>query len=351
MQKKYTRKVGLFPGTPVYVGEERTSPVAIRVLEFSEDSFREKVLQSVQECETYRDRRKVFWLNLDGVHNIDIIKKIGKCFDLHPLLQEDIANTQHRPNVEDFGSYIFLAMKVLTLDPQKRNVHSDHVSFILGRNYVLSFQERPGDIFEPIKERLADDKGGIRAFGPDYLVYALIDIIVDQYFLLLENYNEQMEILENAIIRNPGPEALQKIHKLKREMISVRRAIWPLREIIASLEKFESAVIAKKTQFYFRDIYDHVIHILDSLSAYRDTLSGLTDIYLSSVSNRMNAIMKVLTVIATIFIPLTFITGIYGMNFEHMPELESQWGYPAVLFFMFLIGIGMLVYFKKKRWF
>ncbi len=227
---------------------------------------------------------------------------------------------------------------------------TEQVSLILGPNFVLSFQENVGDVFDQIRERIRSGKGKIRKMGADYLVYTLLDAIVDNYFIILEKIGEQIEFIEERLIINPASDTLNTIHKLKREMLFLRKSVWPLREVISGMERGESSLIKGTTKIYLRDVYDHNIQIIDTIETLRDMLSGMLDIYLTSISNRLNAVMKVLTIIATIFMPLTFLAGIYGMNFKYMPELEWKWGYPLILLIMSTIGISMLFYFKRKKW-
>jgi len=292
----------------------------------------------------------VTWINIDGVHQLEIIEKIGELFKIHPLVLEDIVNTGQRPKMEDFVDYIFLTLKMLRYFEGEKETKTEQVSMILGSNFVISFQESEGDVFDPIRERLRADKGRIRKMGADYLAYALMDAVVDNYFTILEKLGEGIEDMEEELVVNPTLETLQAIHHLKREMIFPRKSVWPLREVINRLERWESSLIKKSTSIYLRDLYDHTIQVIDSIETFRDVLSGMLDIYLSSVSNRMNEVMKVLTIIATIFIPLTLVAGIYGMNFRFMPELETSVGYPIVLLLMLCIGVLMISYFRKKRW-
>jgi magnesium transporter len=310
----------------------------------------EKEAKEVEECFPFKDKPTVTWINIDGIQRIDVIEKIGKHFNLHPLALEDIVNTGQRPKMEDFVDYIFVVLKMLYYDEKERETKAEQLSLVLGPNWVISFQENEGDVFDPIRERIRADKGRIRKMGADYLVYALIDAVVDNYFIILEKIGEKIEEIEDELVANPAPETLQAIHNLKRQMIFLRKSVWPLREVISRLERWESQLINKSTDIYLRDVYDHTIQVIDAIETFRDMLSGMLDIYLSSVSNRMNEVMKVLTIIATIFIPLTLVAGLYGMNFRYMPELEWPWGYPLVLFFMFAIGVLMLIYFRKKKW-
>jgi magnesium transporter len=310
----------------------------------------EKEAKEVEECFPFKDKPTVTWINIDGIQRIDVIEKIGKHFNLHPLALEDIVNTGQRPKMEDFVDYIFVVLKMLYYDEKKREPNAEQLSLVLGPNWVISFQENEGDVFDPIRERIRADKGRIRKMGADYLIYALIDAVVDNYFIILEKIGEKIEEIEDELVANPSPETLQAIHNLKRQMIFLRKSVWPLREVISRLERWESQLINKSTYIYLRDVYDHTIQVIDAIETFRDMLSGMLDIYLSSVSNRMNEVMKVLTIIATIFIPLTLVAGLYGMNFKYMPELEWPWGYPLVLFVMFTIGVLMLIYFRKKKW-
>jgi len=348
--KKRSKKVGLPPGTLVHIGEKKTEKVRIAIIDYDEASFEEKQIKTIEECFPFKDKTTVTWINIDGIHDIKIIEKIGRHFDLHPLILEDIVNTGQRPKIEDFEDYIFIVLKMLYYNEKEDEIQAEQVSLILGSNFVISFQEREGDVFNPIRERIRSGKGRIRKMGADYLTYALIDTIVDSYFIILEKLEEKIESMEEELVTNPTPETLQAIHHLKREMIFLRKSVWPLREVVSLLERGESVLIHESTRIYLRDVYDHTIQVIDTIETSRDMLSGMLDIYLSSISNRMNQVMKVLTIIATLFIPLTFIVGIYGMNFGYMPELESPWGYPVVLLVMAGISILMLVYFKRKKW-
>ena len=348
--KKRGKDAGLPPGTLVHVGERKVGKVRITIIDYDEGHFEEKEAKNVEECFPFKDKPTVTWINVDGVHELEIIEKIGEYFNIHPLVLEDIVNTRQRPKMEDFGGYVFVTLKMLRYSEGEKETKAEQVSMILGSNFVISFQEDEGDVFDPIRERIRADKGQIRKMGADYLAYALMDAIVDNYFTILEKLGEGIEDMEEELVVNPTPETLQAIHRLKREMIFLRKSVWPLREVINRLERWESALIKKSTRIYLRDVYDHTIQVIDSIETFRDVLSGMVDIYLSSVSNRMNEVMKVLTIIATIFIPLTLIAGIYGMNFRFMPELEVAIGYPIVLSIMLCVAVLMILYFRKKRW-
>jgi len=350
LRKSRSKKAGLPPGTPVYVGERKDERIRMSVLDYDEEHFDEKKLEQIEECFPYKDTSTVTWINIDAIHQIDIIEKVGRHFGLHPLIQEDIVNTEQRPKMEDFGDFIFVVLKMIYHDENEDGIKIEQVSLILGENFVISFQEREGDIFNHVRERIRKGKGRIRKMKEDYLAYSLLDAVVDNYFFILEKTGEQIEELEEKVVSEPKPETLQEIHKLKRSMIFLRRSVWPLREVISTLERGESSLIRETCRIYLRDVYDHTIQVIDSVETFRDMLSGMHDTFLSSISNRMNEIMKVLTIIATIFIPLTFIAGIYGMNFKFMPELEWRWSYFAVWVVIVVVAAVMMIFFKRKRW-
>lgn len=342
--------VGLPPGTLVHVGEKRTAKVKITLIDYDVNHVVEKEVKSIDECFPFKDTHTVTWINIDGIHRADIVEQIGKCFDIHPLLLEDIMNTEQRPKIEDFGNYLFIVLKMIYPDTKGTGITTEQVSLIIHSNYVITFQERPGDVFEPIRERIRSGKGRIRKMGSDYLAYALIDAIVDTYFIISEKFGERIADLDEELVTKPTIETVRGIHKLKRELLYLRKAVWPLREVIDIMEKGESSLVKKTTIIYLRDVYDHTIQIMDTIEIFRDMLSEMVDAYLSSINNRMNEIMKVLTVIATIFIPLTFIASIYGMNFSWMPELQWPEGYHIVLIAMAVLGGLMLIYFRRKKW-
>jgi len=348
---KIESNVGLAPGTLVHVGEKKAEKVIIKVLAYNSEKLIEKKLETVEDCLAFKDQPDInLWINVDGLDRVDIIGKLGNYFNIHPLTLEDVLNTGQRPKTEDYESYIYTVLKMILLDTKKEEITLDQVSIILGPNYILSFQEREGDVFDPVRERFKNPASRLRKNGVDHLAYSLIDAIVDNYFLILEHFGEEIENLEEGLIIQPRPETLKAVQKYKRDMITLRKSVWPLRELINGLQRVESDLIKETTRIYLRDIYDHTIQVIDSVEDFRDILSSMVDIYLSSISYRMNDVMKVLTVIATIFIPLTFIAGVYGMNFEYMPELKWRWGYPAIMLAMSLIGVSMFAYFKKRRW-
>ncbi len=347
---KRSKKAGLPPGTLVHTGQKKVESVQITVIDYDERVFDEKRVATVEECLPFKATPTVTWINIDGLHDVTVIEKIGKAFDLHPLVLEDILSTGQRPKCEDYDRHIFVVLRMLSCADEDRTIDSEQVSVVFGPNFVLSFQERVGDVFDVIRDRLRSAKGRIRKMGADYLAYSLLDAIVDSYFGILEKTGERIETLEEELVCDPDERTLQRIHALKREMIELRRTVWPLRELINGLQRSESSLLTDTTRLYLRDVYDHTIQIIDAIESFRDMVSGMLDIYLSSLSNRMNAVMKVLTIIATIFIPLTFVAGIYGMNFEHMPELTWRYGYAVVWVVMLVIAASMLIYFRRKKW-
>ncbi|KPK85704.1 MAG: magnesium transporter [Phycisphaerae bacterium SM23_33] len=355
--RKGSQTLGQPPGTMVFVGERKTEKSKITTIDYDDTHFEAKQVGQVEECFPYRDKPTVTWINVDGIHDLEVVERLGSHFGIHPLVLEGIVNTTQRPKTEDFDEYIYLVLKMLSYDESSAGILAEQVSVVLGPNFVISFQEREGDVFESIRERLRSQKGRIRQTGADYLLYSMVDAIVDQYFVILEKFGETIETTEEGLISDPVPERLQAIRSLKQDMIFLRKSVWPLREAVSALERAESKLIKKGTRVYLRDVYDHTIQVIDAIETYRDMLSGMLDVYLSSVSNRMNEVMKVLTIIATIFIPLTFVAGIYGMNFSpeaspfNMPELRWRYGYLACLGVMALVTATMVMYFRRKRWF
>jgi magnesium transporter len=348
--KKRSKKAGLPPGTLVHIGEKKAETPKITIMDYDEAHFQEKEIKTIEECFLFKDKPTVTWINIDGLHQVEILEKLGECYGLHPLVLEDILNTDQRPKMEDYGEYLYIVLRMFNYNDKSGEIESEQISLVLGPNFVFSFQEREGDTFNPIRDRVRNSKGRIRKMGADHLAYTLLDSIIDNYFIILEKLGEKIEFLEEEVVTRPRPETLQTIHHLKREMIFLRKGVWPLREVISGLERGESSLIKESTRIYLRDVYDHTIQTIDTIETYRDMVSGMLDIYLSSISNRLNAVMKVLTIIATIFMPLTFLAGIYGMNFKYMPELEWRLGYPVIWVIMVGIGVSMLLYFRKKKW-
>ncbi|MBN2302800.1 MAG: magnesium/cobalt transporter CorA [Lentisphaerae bacterium] len=348
--RKLSSKAGLPPGELIYVGQHRTEQPTITVIDYDERNLRETQVATPNECRKYLGESTVTWINLTGLHDPEIMRQMGEVFGIDALVLEDIINTGQRPRSEDMGDYIFITLKMLYRSAQNDSVVAEQVSIILGKNYVLSFQEVEGDVFEIIRRRIRSEKGRIRKMGCDYLAYSLIDAVVDHYFVILEDMEDRIEIIQDAVTEKATSETVQDIHEMKREMIFMRKNLWPLRELVGALDKSESDLIRKTLSPYLRDVYEHTIQVIDTVESLRDMLSGALDIYMTTVSNRMNEIMKMLTVIATIFIPLTFIAGIYGMNFENMPELKWRFGYVGALSGMFVVAAAMILYFKRKKW-
>ncbi|MBI5407741.1 MAG: magnesium/cobalt transporter CorA [Nitrospirae bacterium] len=349
--KQRSKKSGLPPGTLMHIGEKKTGETKITVLDYDESSFQEKDIERAEECVQFKDRPTVTWINIDSVHQPELLEKLGECYGLHPLVLEDILNTDQRPKLEDYNNYLYIVLRMLYYNEKRGVITSEQISLVVGPNYVISFQEGiEGDVFTPLRERIRSNKSRIRKMGADYLAYSLIDAIVDNYFAILEKTGDHIELLEEKLVGSQTTNVLREIHALKREMIFLRKAVWPLREVISSMERGGQTLIREDTRIFLRDVYDHTIQVIDTIEVYRDMVSGMLDLYLSSVSNRLNSVMKVLTIIATIFMPLTFIAGIYGMNFKYMPELEWRSGYPLILLIMLVIGVSMLIYFRKKKW-
>jgi magnesium transporter len=350
IMKKRSDKIGLPPGTLVHIGEKSARDFRINVIDYGHDQFVEKQMSTLEECISFDDPDLISWVDVEGLHEVDLIQQLGECQGFNPLMLEDIVNTDQRPKLEDFDEYLYIVLKMLN-ESGNDGIAVEQVSLVVGTNFVISFQEGlDGDPFGPVRERLRGGKGKIRAMGADYLAYALIDAVVDGYFGVLERVGERIEDLEEEVVMTPEPETVRRIHHLKREMIVLRKALWPLREVIGAMERRESPLISEPVTIYLRDVYDHTIQAIDAVEAYRDILSGLLDIYLSSLSNRMNEIMKFLTIIGTIFMPLTFIAGIYGMNFQNIPEYHWKWGYQICLLVMLAIVGAMVFYFKRRKW-
>lgn len=344
------KKVGLPPGTLIHVGKQKAERPIITLIDYDQSRFETLVDISVDQVAACKETSNVSWINLSGIHEISLLEDFGKHFDIHPLALEDILDTHHRPKLEEYDGYSLIILKMLFFNQESQSINTEQISLLLGRNYVISFQELEGDVFDGVRDRLQRSHGRIRQRGPDYLAYALIDSIIDSYFHILEKVGDRLMILEEQLISSPESSMLTMIHHYKRELLLLRKSVWPLREVISQLHKEPSPLISEGTQIYLRDLYDHTVQAIDTLEIFRDTINGLQDLYMSSVSNRMNEIMKVLTIMASIFIPLTFIAGIYGMNFEYIPELQWRWGYFGVWAFMLCSAIGMLVYFRRKKW-
>jgi magnesium transporter len=345
-----TRKSGLPPGTVLYTGREKSEKASIHLMDYTAGKLLEKDVKSVDGCFEFRDEPSTTWINITGIHDTEMIERIGKHFGLHPIILEDIASVDQRPKMEDLGDYIYIVLNMLSYDERKKEVKSEQVSIILGRRFVISFLEDPGDVFENIRERIRNEKGKIRKLGNDYLAYSLIDAIVDNYFIILELLGNSIDELETHILENPNSNVMYKVQQMKRELIYIRKSVWPLRELISNIERSDSKLINPPTKIYYRDLYDHTVEVMEAVETFRDLASGMIDIYLSSLNNRMNEIMKVLTIISTIFIPLSFIASLYGMNFHYMPELSWKYGYVMVWVIILFAAGTMLMFFKRRKW-
>lgn len=352
--RKRAKKVGLPPGTMVYIGEKRTEAIRITSFLYNETTLEEKIVASADDCVELYERAKatksILWLNIDGLHDLKVVEKIGSIFGLHPLVLEDIVNTTQRPKRMDYDTYIFMCLRLLEFSQENCRIDTDQMSLILGENYVLSFQELAGDCLDPLRERIRQGKGRVRKSGADYLFYALTDSIIDSYFIILEQLGEGIQELEDQVLDNTDPETLNEVHHYRRQMMYVRRAVWPLREMISGLAREELVLICQSTRLFLRDVYDHTIEVIEIVEMFRDMLGGMIELYMSNLSNKVNSVMRTLTVIATIFMPLTFIVGVYGMNFDNMPELHMTFGYYGVWAVMVGIAIGMLYFFRRREW-
>ncbi len=351
MRLKRPIKAGLPSGSLVHAGEAKDHKIRISVIDYNKHKLQEKEVKKVEECFPFKKTSTVTWINVEGTRHPKVIAQLGEHFELHPLLLEDITNTQQRPKMDDYGSYIFIILKMLSYNEKKEAIVTEQVSIVLGHNFVISFQEgQEGDVFNSVRDRIRNSKGKIRQTRADYLTYMLIDAVVDNYFYILEKVGDGIERLEERIVQESSQDVSHSIHVLKRELIYLRKATWPLRDVISAVQRLESKLIHKSTRFYLRDVYDHTVQVIDTIETFRDILSGLLDVHFSGISNRLNEVMKVLTIIGTIFIPLTFITGIYGMNFDFMPEIGWKAGYFAALGVMAIVAGGMLLFFKKRKW-
>lgn len=340
--------IGLPPGTLVYNGTSTNERVKITLIEYNETEFFEREFFDLSECLSHVKSNMTKWIDIEGIHKTELIESIGKHYNIHPLTLEDIVHIDQRPKFEEYDNYALGIMKMISFD---KEIHAEQLSLILLDNTVLSFQEpQGGDAFDVIRTRLRQAKGRVRKLGADYLFYALIDAVVDSYFNIIEKIGDAVEDIEEEIMNNENKNSLIKLYELKRELIFLRKQVWPMRDMISNMIRSESEMFTKNTQIFLRDLLDHSTRIIDTVETYRDLLSGIMDVYLSNTSNRMNEVMKVLTIMSSIFIPVTFIAGVYGMNFDVMPELRSPYGYMIVWLFMLSIMIGMIIYFKRKKW-
>ncbi len=344
------KKAGLSPGSLVYIGQERASKPKITVFNYTSEGYSEKTVETIEECLPYKDEKSVTWINIDGVHDVELIDKIGNLFELHPLLLEDVVNTTQRPKMDEFDDHLFAVLRMLTYDEKENCIMSEQVSIVLSKKVVISFQEDEGDLYDPIRARIRDNKSKLRDFGSDYLVYRIMDVTVDHYYTLIEKLGDKIEHLEGKVLHHPPRTILQEIQDVKKDLLLLRRSVYPLREVLAAMTRDDNKMIAKKTQKFIRDVHDHTVHVIEALEMFRETVNGLKDAYHSHLNIEMNKTIQTLTIITTIFIPLSFIAGVYGMNFEYMPELTSRYGYPATLAVMAASAVGMLFYFRRRKW-
>jgi magnesium transporter len=345
-----SEKTGMPPGSLVHIGKILEAETRISLIDYSKENIEEQAIRSIDEILEYKEKDTVTWVNIEGLKDVELIDAIGRMFNIHPLVLEDILNTHQRPKFEEYDDYIYIVLKGALLESDRFAVDYEQISILVLNNFVFTFKEKQDDLFVTLRKRLKNSKSRFRSMGSDYLTYAILDVIVDLNFKLLDTLDETIDILEDELLTNPTSETLVKIQRIKRELINARRTISPLRELLGAILRSDTALIHERTHIYYRDVHDHALRITEALEAYRDMLSGLLDIYISSVSNKMNEVMKVLTVFASIFIPLTFIAGIYGMNFEYMPELKWKWAYPTLWIGFIAIPIILLVYFKRKKW-
>ena len=347
--RRAVRSPGAAPGTLV-APPPKVERVRLRFFDYEEGRWEENEKATVEECFVLKDLPTVSWINVDGLHDVQLIEKMGTYFGLHPLVLEDITTPGQRAKFEEYGRYLYVVLPMLAWDAERDVVVEEQLSLVLGSNYVLTFQERYGDVFTGVRERIRTDGSRLRQRGPDYLAYALMDAVVDHYYHVLETVGDATERLEERVLLDPAEETMKELHTLKREIMVVRRSIWPLREMLGTVQRSENELLTERTQLFMRDVYDNAVQVIDAVESLRDVISGLVDLYLSTVSFRTNEVMKVLTIMASIFIPLTFMAGIYGMNFEYMPELAFEWGYFGLLGAMFVVGMGMVLYFRRKGW-
>lgn len=349
-QKRVSKKPGQAPGTLHFTGEKRLEHVIMNLYDYDTEQLSEHDLSKIDDSSPYLESPSKTWINVCGLHDIEKLKEIWSYFDLHPLIQEDILNTNQRAKIEEYPQHMFFVLRMMSFQEETSTLNIEQVSIVLSKNSVLAFQEDDHPIFEPVLHRLRNGAPRLRSHGPDYLAYALIDTIVDYYFKVLEHFGDEIETLEDKILDGFDESIPEQIHALRRKLIYFRKSVWPLRDSLNSLIRDESHLIQEDNKVYYRDVYDHLVQINDGIENYRDMVIGMLDMHMSQVSNRMNEVMKVLTIIATIFIPLTFIAGVYGMNFEHMPELSLPWAYPAIWILMILTTGGMVYFFRKKDW-
>lgn len=346
-----SEKSGLPPGSLIHVGDIHESVTRMSVIDYSKENIEEQEIESVDDILKYKDSNTVTWVIIEGLTNVTIVERIGAIFGIHNLVLEDILNTHQRPKFEEYDDHLYIVLKSLLTENERFTVAYEQISLLVLKNFVFVFKEKTDDLFKPVQQRLKTSKGRLRSLGSDYLTYAILDTIVDQNFIIIDSLDDAITSVEDSLLTSePTQDTLHTIQMLKREIISIRRNVSPIRELMSGMLRSESDLINEKTHIYLRDVSDHAIRVIESIELYREILTGLLDIYISSVSNKMNEVMKVLTVFASIFIPLTFLAGIYGMNFEYMPELKWKWAYPVLWAVFVSIPVVLLIYFKRKKW-
>jgi magnesium transporter len=349
-QTSSSEKIGLSPGSLIHIGEIFDNDTVITLINYDANTLEEKTISSVEEMLPYRDKPSTTWINIDGLQDVELIRQIGQKFKIHSLVLEDILHTHQRSKFEDYETYLFMVVKNLSLGLGDFSIEYEQISILVFKNFIFTFKEKPSLLFDPIKIRIQNSKGRIRKFGSDYLAYVVLDTVIDEYFSLQDSLDDLMEHIEDELLISPTTETLSTIQLIRRELIFVRKSISPLRELLSGLQRSDSPLIDEKNRRYFGDVHDHALRVIEAMESYRELITGMMDIYLSSVNNKMSETMKVLTVFASIFIPLTFIAGVYGMNFEYMPELKMRWAYPALWVFFIVVSVGLMVYFKRKKW-
>ncbi len=348
--KRHRASPGQPPGTLVYDREPRVEKVSVRIIDYGPDVCAVRIPKTIEETFHLRDSESVSWIDVEGLHDTELIKRFGAHFGLHPLVLEDILNTHQRPKLEEYDDYIYLVVRMLSPGRNSESLHSEQVSLIVAKRFVITFQEIPGDVFDPLRRRIDQGRGRVRRMGTDYLAYAIIDSIVDNYFLLLEKMAGRIEAVEQTIAEAPKPGDLGRVHELRRELGYMRRSVWPLRDVVMAFDRTESELVSDDTRVYIRDLHDHVVQVIESMENFRDVLASMQDLYVSSLGQRTNEVIRVLTVISTIFVPLTFLAGVYGMNFDILPELHWKWGYAAFWLLSISVVAGLLGFLRSRRW-
>jgi magnesium transporter len=346
----YAPKAGLPPGSIVHVGDVKVDQTSFSLFDYDAENLREITFDSLETSRQHQRQNTLIWLAVHGVHEPAVMEEIGRRFKLHPLVLEDIANTQQRPKLDEYGDYFFVVLRAFRYNHEMRDASSDQISIVVGKDFVLSFQERASPLFDPIRNRLRKGSGSLRTAGPGAILHALIDAIVDQYFVVVEAMNQDIEDLEDNLIGGRSNHSIEDINHFKRETVEIRRAVWPLREVLGSVQRLPVTMLSHDTQLYFRDVYDHTVHVIEQLESMRDMISGLLDIYLSSVSNRLNAEVRMLTIVTTAFAPATLLTGFFGMNFHYLPWLERNDGWELVVALIVAAGLGLIIALFWRRW-